>query len=125
MNTGRSEVINLLKASLPSTVDVIEYQQNVENISKQTLMVVTKDINPTDLHLTWRYGFDLYVMTPLTKTGTSDDELDAFLEDVLDALEGSEIPNNVTWQSATRASFEGKFPAFTVAIQVLMTRVKE
>jgi len=123
MNTGRAEVIGLLQVALPNTIAVIQYQQGLDNLKKPTVMVVVNEVTPSAVRkAAWNYQFDLYAMVPQTAKGTSDDALDDLMEVVLNALEGSAIPNGVTWTKATRATFEEKFPAYNISINVLITR---
>ena len=68
------------------------------------------------------YTFGLLLLTPLTRPGAADDELDGLLEDVLFALEGSAVPNGIVWSKAERATYEDKFPAYEVTLTVHITK---
>lgn len=122
MNTARNEVASLLQSALPDDVAFYPYHQGPEVVTKRTVLVFTDEVVQTELPKTWNYKFQVYLFSPLTAIGKGDDELDAFLEDVLDALEGNAIPNTVTWERATRIAFRETLPAYQITINVLINR---
>lgn len=115
--SARTEVVAVLEAALPVDINVLPYARNVDAVGKGTVMVRIDEVVPSDNPQALReYRFALILMVPQTTTG--DDELDALLDDVLYALESRDIPNGIVWQSAERATFEEKFPAYQVDIVV-------
>lgn len=105
--TVRADTVQLLGELLPEDVHVISYSRAaVESLQGTTVMVRLDRIEPeTDVpQATRRYTFGLIVITPLTEAPAADDELDAAVEDVIDALD--QHPR-FTWQGAERAVFEG------------------
>lgn len=120
---ARDEVVALLTAALPVGITVMPYSRSVDSISGDTVMVRIDEVTPSPIPNAQRqYTFALLLLVPQTTAGSADDELDAVLEDVLFALESSNIPNGVVWTKATRATFEDKFPAYQVDLVAHITK---
>lgn len=118
---ARDQVAAALTASLPAAEWVVmPYARDIDPPSKATVMVRADVIRPSGLPGAWReYDFALLVITPLTDPAAADAELDDLVEDVLHAVDESRLP---TWTSATRGSFEEKFPCYEVALTVTVTK---
>lgn len=115
--SARSEVVAVLSTALPTDIEVMPYARNIDSAGKGRVMVRVDEVVPSDQPQALReYRFALILVVPQTTTG--DDELDALLEDVLYALESRDVPNGIVWRTATRATYEEKFPAYQVDITV-------
>lgn len=122
MTSGpRAQVVNVLTAALPPDITVLPYAKNLDTAGNGTVMVRIDEVVPSSNPQALReYRFALVLVVPQTLTG--DDLLDALLEDVLYALESRDVPNGIVWNSATRATFEDKFPAYQVDLTVHFAR---
>lgn len=117
--TARDEVVTLLQTALvPLGIAVIPYARSLEP-AKPTVMVRIDNVKPGIVPDALRsYTFGLICLVPQTTPGIADTELDELLEDVLFALEGSATRNGIIWSDAERATFEDKFPAYQINIDV-------
>lgn len=116
--TARDEVVQLLEAVLPAGTHVMPYARDVATLDRDTVMVRVDDVAPAAVRRVRTYGFAILALVPQTNPGTADDALDGLLEDILDALESSQVPNNIVWTKATRVSFEERFPCYQVDLTV-------
>jgi len=99
-------------AALPLEVDVEAYARNA-TITAPTVMV---RLDRVTKRAPWRdYDAALLVIVPNT-VEDADDELDALLEDVLQAIDAGDGP--LRWTTADRATFEGAFPCYEVTLTV-------
>lgn len=118
--TARDEVVTALRAVLPAEVIVLAYARDIDPPTKPTVMVRIDEVRPSAAPQAFRqYTFAVLVIASQTVSGPADDELDALLEDVLFAIDSSGL---LTWQQATRATFEDKFPAYQVDLLVTITK---
>lgn len=119
--SARDLVVQALADGLdPLAVTVMAYSRSVDNIERDTVMVRVDEVRPSSQPQAFRqYGFALLVMVPQTEPGVADLALDDLLEDVLLALDDSELP---TWSLATRAVYEEKFPCYQVDLIVHITK---
>jgi hypothetical protein len=125
--TARQAVIDALTAQvgpgLPlDGVRVIGYARTIDPPTTPTVLVRVDTVTPGGpLRQAWRtYGFALVLIPPTTEAGTADDELDAFLEDVLHAVE--QAPD-LTWTRAQRGTYQDTtYPAYEVTLDVPFTK---
>lgn len=119
--TARQLVVAALEAALaPQDVTVMAYSRSVDNIARNTVMVRVDEVRPSTNPQAFReYTFALLVLVPQTEPGVADAELDALLEDVLHAIDQSDLP---VWTLASRASFEERFPAYEIALTIHVTK---
>lgn len=126
--SARSEVVTLLTAVLPTDIDVVPYARDIDAPGRSTVMVRVDRVSPSPAGMGLRaYEMALILIGAKTTAGPADDEVDALLEDVLYALSRNEIPNGVTWTTATRSTYgepDGSNPAYEVAITVTITHVE-
>ena len=121
--TARAAVIAALSTQvgpgLPlEGVDVIGYARSIDPPAVNTVLVRLDDVvpSPDNPQAENLHHYSLILLTPLTEPGAADDELEAFLEDVLFAVAKA---GNLTWSKATRATYQGtNYPAFEVALDV-------
>lgn len=87
-------------------------------ITRPTVYAVTARVEPSELNgAQRRYEVDVVVAVP--KQIDADDDLDAALEEVLEAIDESEV---YTWTAAERVVLDEKWPAFRVATTVHIRR---
>lgn len=119
MSAYRSAVATVLTAALGDTATVMPYARQVDTISRRTVMLRIDRVNrePRAPLAERRYTFALVLLTPLTTpTGPADDDLDAFLDDVLDAIDAAQhLPS---WTEARRAVYDERLPAYEVDLPV-------
>lgn len=120
--TARDTVVGALQAQtgigLPlAGVRVIPYMRDLDPPAKPTVMVRIDEVVPSPFPQVWRiYRFALVLIPTMTKVGDADEELDALLEDVLYAVD--QPTNDLTWSAAKRATFEDKYPAYEVTLDL-------
>lgn len=118
--TARSEVVALLQTLVPDDITVIPYSRDIDPPAQPTVMVFIDEVTPSALPQAVRdYGMSLLLVASRTAAGPADDELDGLLEDVLTVLDSSD---HLSWTKATRATFEEKYPAYQVELNVITTK---
>lgn len=118
--TARTEVVAALTAVLPSDITILPYSRSIDPPYQSTVMVRVDEVRPSVQPQAFReYKFAVLVIAKHATFGAADDELDSLLEDVLLAIDKSTL---LTWQLATRASFEEKYPAYEVEIAVTVKK---
>lgn len=121
--TARDLVVTSLSGLVPSGITVMAYARNIDAPAQDTVMVRIDEVTPSQYPRAIRaYKFALLLIVPQTTPGTADDELDNFLEDVLTALDAS---TDLSWESAQRATYEEKFPAYEVTLSVIQIAPQE
>lgn len=112
--TPRQLVVDALAAVLPH-LHVDAYARHITP-SRPTLMVLLDQVQPQPaVPLGRAHVFHLWLIVPATKAGPADDDLDARLVTVLDALDLSPV---ITWTDARRAIYEDAQPAYDITVTV-------
>jgi hypothetical protein len=123
MSLPRDEIVDGLGifngVGLPlEDVDILPYATSITEPAGKTLIVRLDEVLPhPEAPQKWNlYRFALILVTALTESGAADDDLDAFLEDVLFAIGKT---GNITWSKATRATYQDTtYPAYEVTLDV-------
>lgn len=122
MATARELLADLLTQGLASVgatpmPTVVGYGKSMD-ITKRTVMVVPQGASYGPVRGARTYTFQVFAITGPSSLPTAQVEadLDDLMDDVCDALESSVIPNNVTWSTAQRATFEDKAPAYVIDV---------
>jgi hypothetical protein len=107
-----------LTARLPG-VDVIEAPRADPPVERNRIVLAIRQVNPADVACPYaRVSLDVWAVVPQTDPGGANDALDAFLGDVLGALDT--MPHT-TWTVADRGVFVDTHPAYRVAVERNMT----
>ena len=121
MTLPRDLVVDALQATAPDGVQVEPYARVLDNVAKRTVMVRVDTVKPrrdvAQAHRT--YGCAVLVIAPTTDAGPADDELDALLEDVLEAIE---LSPDLDWSEAKRATLDDIWPAYEITLTVTTTK---
>lgn len=118
--TARAIVVDTLGTLVPEGINVIPYAREIDPPTKPTVMVRIDEVNPSQFPTAIRdYGMALILIASKTAPGPADDELDALLEDVLTALDGSD---QMSWSKATRATYNEQYPAYQVDLNTISTK---
>lgn len=114
----RTQLQTLLTTYLPQdgSVVLIPYSRDVEGPARSTVMPRLDSVEPGQVQGTRVYLFTLILIAAATAAGAGDDELEALLEDVLFAVQKTGMA--ITWDKATRTTFEGRAPAFALPLRI-------
>lgn len=115
MSTARDEVVAALETIVPTSIRVVGYARAIDPPQKPTVLVKIVRVTPAAIQNRRAYEFGLVIIpTKTDPNGPADDELDAALETVLDALDQWE---DVTWSAAERGTYQDTtYPAYEVAV---------
>lgn len=118
MHTARQLLAQALEPLLPA-VRVLDYALELGGLEGPAVMIRLDEVLPSPQPQAWRrYRFTLVVVVDTITPGPADDELDATLELVLDALDLTDLP---AWTSAQRAVVTDgedrpRWPAYEVGL---------
>lgn len=116
ITTARQDVATLLDAAPTlSAVAVWPHRQNVLGPTQHTLILGTGQVEPAPVAAFGRVvRLELWLVSPATEYGSSDDDLDDVLDLVLAVLDGA----RVEWISAKPAVWQDTNPAYLIEIEV-------
>ncbi|MBD3782447.1 MAG: hypothetical protein IE926_05735 [Micrococcales bacterium] len=118
MSTPRQLVADVLNAKLPNGTRVEPYAHDLDTITRDTVMLRIDEVTPhRELPRSHRnYRYTVIVLVPVNRKGSADDRLDALLEDVLHALDSTDLPS---WSKVERGVWlNTTTPAYEVALDV-------
>lgn len=120
MTLPRDLVVDALNATAPDGVQVEPYARGLDNVARPVVMVRVDAVAPARnvAQGQRRYGCAVLVVVPTTDPGPADDELDALLEDVLEAIE---LAPKLDWTEAKRATLDDTWPAYEVTVNITTT----
>ena len=125
MASARSTIAELVETALADpSVTVIPFVRQTD-VTAKTVMVGQTRVEPLpEAPLAMRlHTFELYALVPGTTPSESlEDDLDVFALDVIDALEGSAVPNEVVVVSAERAPIDAKHHGYIITITCPFTK---
>lgn len=109
-----------LKPLLPRKWQIIPYSRNVDTLSTTMVMLKQQKIEPHPaaplaMHT---IGFTVTVVTALTDTAASEDELDDSVVALCHALD--EI--GVAWEDATKVLFDDTHLAYDISVQITSSK---
>ena len=94
---------------------VVDHPRDVDQVQAHTAVVVLERVEPQSVACPAPVAtLSVWVITPYTDPGTSDDDLDALLDRTLAALTAAAI----TWTQADRATWRDRSPAYRVTIEL-------
>ena len=119
-STARGAILAAVADLLPATVNVIPYARHITPPSRPTVMIRVDLVRPGVVQSARGYEAALVLIPSKDDpTGPADDELDALLEAVLDALDRAE---DLTWSTAERATYQDSTnPAYEIKLDRLQT----
>lgn len=113
ISTVRTDVAAAIAAALPD-VDVIAWPRSADVPNARRVVLGTASVEPAGTACPWRtVKLDAWCVTPYTDPGPADDDLEALLADVLDALDAA----GIAWTTADRGVWLDSYPAFRVTIE--------
>lgn len=89
-----------------------------EQIGSPELTVFTSKVEPAGTGRTRRWTLDVYVLTPKTDPVSADDDLDAVLARVLDAIDKD---RRMHWTETERGTANDSYQSHKVSLWLLMT----
>jgi hypothetical protein len=99
-----------------STLTVWPYSQPVERVDTHTVIVSTAKVVPASVAVPGRtLTLELWLISPATEVGVSDDALEDALEAVLAVLDA----NAVEWTNAEPAVWRDIHPAFRIEVEII------
>ena len=124
MSTPRNALADRLAAGLPTSVRVVPYARNIDAPKRPTVMARVDEVLPHEqaptTHRLYRFTAIL-IASKVAPDGPADDELDALLQLVLDAVDDDDT---MAWTRATRATWlDTTLPAYEVAVEVTHKKV--
>ncbi len=122
--TSRTQLVDDLKAALPSKYRVVGFNSALDAVKAPTVMVWQSKIErPEQFGL---HGllvtFDLWLLVGQENTARADEALDVALDDVIDALQGITW---VDWQDAERGILFDSFQGWKVTVNAAATITTE
>lgn len=114
----RADVAAALEQRLPGDTLIVGRPAALDAITTRTLLVGLSAIDPPDVACpAWQVGVLLWAVSPLTDDdGHADDDVDAFLEDVLTACDAA----GLAWTRAERAIWRDTNPAYRIELGVTL-----
>lgn len=103
--TLRADLAAELRTALAAVTNlaVVDHGRAIDQVIAPTVMVVLDTVEPGVPPRKYRgHTVSVWVIVPGTQPGAADDDLDGLLDQVLDALDDSEV---VTWERAERTLF--------------------
>lgn len=88
-----------------------------DNIGSPELAVFTSKVEPAGTGRARRWTLDVFVLTQLTAPAAADEDLDAVLERVLDAIDKS---TSMHWTETERGTANDSFQSHKVTLWVIM-----
>lgn len=121
MTGARALVVDTLTGLFDGTeVRVRPYATGLGTITGPTVLVRVDTITPAALPHAWlTYEVALAVLSGLSDLSAAEDELDALLLDVLYAVDECD---QLTWDRATRATFDDTLHGYSVVLTVHVSR---
>ena len=112
--SGRTDLATMLTATLPAPWKVIDHLDSPD-IAKPSVMTWVQSVEPSPANLGhWHWSIKVLVMLP-KQTG-ADTELEAGLEEVLEAIDLWDYPIN--WTSASYSVYAETYPAYEVVCEM-------
>jgi hypothetical protein len=118
MTTPRAQLVELLQAVTPDTLDVLPYARTISQPPRTTVMVRVDEVTPSTVAPSTHreYGFVLVLIAGTNVHGDADVELDDALEDLLHAIDTAPPGKLPRWSSAKRGTYEDVAPAYEVTL---------
>lgn len=119
--TARTLVVDSLAAVFEGTeVTVRPYATGLGTLTGPTVLVRLDTVTPSSNPRAWiTYSVSLAVLSALTDALAAETELDDLLLDVLFAVDACDA---LTWDSATRATFDDSLHGYQVVLTVHVTK---
>ena len=113
----------LLSSGVPGDAFIVKpYGATLDNLDRPLLMVIQTSAAPGAVPGAWLdCSLRVVLAVPRTEPGAADDELDAWLLDVLGALETDDT-QGIRWSSATRSVLDESWPSYDIELLVTLTK---
>lgn len=117
--SARATLAATLATALDPEVDIVEYARDGLTLTARTVMLRVDEVQRYSAAplARRRYVYALILAVPQTSThGPADERLDAFLEEVLAAIEAAgTLPQ---WTTCRRGTYGKEYPAYEVVLPV-------
>ena len=116
-------VQGLTASGVPETEYVVRaFGDGLDNLDRPMLMVIMASIAPGAVPGSWLdCSMRVILAVPWTEPGRADEELDAWLLDVLAALETDDT-HGIRWSSAARSVLDESWPSYDIELLVTLTK---
>lgn len=112
MTLPRTQLATMLATALPG-VRIIPYAVKA-TLTSDTLMLSVAKVAPSTAGRARDYEIAVLAVVPYLDPATSEDALDALLEDVLLVLDTELSPVGIRWTTATRVVYADTWPAYDI-----------